>query len=502
MTLSWTAARQQRASLALAAAAGDPVSAGALLRGWSWSDRPEVVGRLVADLDPADTPLTRRLATWAIAPDRGLAPSEAERDRTLLAAAEPGPPFDRAGALTWLARLGEEVRRREDRAWRERRFAPDSRDAEVEALWHELLRGDFGPDAPRRFATLYADAVRRAYRGVCGALGLPRAVVEQRVAEALEASDGLAWGAPGDLAARVLETTGEPLAALAPVLDGAAAERVQGCIDRRRLWHRLQPLLGPGTTPDLLPVGADLVVASRLIAALNAGTIREHTLGLPGWHVVQANRGRLRGRLRAVLAEHPALLAEALGSLDALHARTDDAVRRHAWAWAWREARTGFGFDPARLRAPACPPPPPEGPPLEPLGPDQEAAVLTWLLAMRGRGQWPALEGWLAGARGRSLGATFYRHLGDAPDVLADPGTAARSNRGYERLREHLQDGGLDAYLPRLQQVARRVAVLSPGRGLLARLAEALQPDWDPALIPLPRRGADALCAHLATLAG
>ena len=499
MWQTWCQRRAERWTLAQAAVEGDGGAAARLLHGWSWADRPATVAGLAGSLVPTDTPIARRIQSWVGEPPGPAVQgaSEAELDRQVLARSRSDQALDTAGALVWLARIGEEVRRREDRAGRVRSYAPAAEDAAVADLWRELLLGDFGPGAPRRFVRLFAPAVRRAFAGVCGALRLPRQVTDHHVEQALAAADGLAWGAPGDLAARVLETTGEPLAALAPVLAEDGLGRVEGCVARRRLWRGLQPLLGEAISPENLAVGGDLVVAHRLLAALEAGSVREHTLGLPGWGVVQANRSRMRGRLRAVLADHPRALCGAVTRLDALTARTDDAVRRHAWAWAWREARTGFGFDPGRLRAPPCPPLPVDVPELAPLGPADEPALVTLLLALRGRGQWEALESWLAGVPGRELGATFYRHLGEAPSGLVDPGTSQRTNRGYVRLREHLQDGGLEAYLPILQGVAARIAGLPRGRGLRQRLAEALEPEWQPALVPLPRRGVEAFCDNL-----
>ena len=498
----WLARRQKRMALAHRAVEGDLRAAAALLHGWSWAGTPAAVSELVRRARPADTPENRRLEDWALGPAGApvKAASEAELDRLVLERVEGARCPTQEGALYWLARLGEEVRRREDRAWTTRTYAPDPRDGEVAALWTELLSGDFGPDTPRRFVQIFGGAVRRAVRGVCGALGLPRGIIDLRVSEAMEAADGLAWGAPGDIGARVLETSGEPLSVLAPALGESGVERVEGCVTRRRHWRGLRPLLQGALSEDTLPVGGDLVVASRLLVALECGTVTSHPVGLPGWGVVSANRGRLRGRLRAVLAEQPTALVAALRGLDALTSRTTDAVAWHAWAWAWREARSGFGFDPARLGAAPCPPPAPEEPALEPIGPQDEGAVLTLLLSLRGRGQWGALEAWLAGAGGRTLGPTFYRYLGQAPDCLADPGSTDRTHRGYRRLRDHLADGGLEAYREHLERVARRVLVVSRGRGLRARLDQALLPDWRVEAVPLPRRGVEAFCDNLVSL--
>ncbi len=499
MQARWQRRRVERQALALAAVEGDLVSGSRLLAAWSWSTHPEAVLELVARVRPADTVDTRRLEAWAWAHAEGSleGTTEAELDRQVLEDVEPASSPSQAGGLVWLARVGEEVRRREDRAWRDVTYGADPRDAPAADLWRELLTGDFGPDAPRNFVRLFGGPVRRAFKGVCDSLRLPPEVVRVRVEEAFEMADGLAWAAPGDLAARVLETVGEPLGALSTALESDSLGRVRTCVRHRRLWRDLEPLLSDEVRGETLGVGADLVVTSRLLVALEAGRVPFHPLGLPGWGVVRANRGRLRGRLRAVLAEHPLALAEALSGLDGLARRTDDAISRHAWAWAWREARTGFGFDPGRLRAPPCAPEATGASMLEPLGPDDESAVLTLLLSLAGRGQWTALEAWLSGAAGRSLGATFYRYLGQAPDCVADPGTEERGNRGYQRLREHLQDEGLQRYLPQLKRVAQRVRAVPRGRGLRERLWNALEPDWRADLMDLPRRGVENICDNL-----
>jgi hypothetical protein len=142
----------------------------------------------------------------------------------------------------------------------------------------------------------------------------------------------------------------------------------------------------------------------------------------------------------------------------------------------------GFGFHLDRMRAAPCTVGPDAGEASEPLGPEHEGAVRTFLLSILARDCWDTLERWLQGAAGRSLGGSFYRHLAQIPEALAHPG----ANR-YRRLWEHLSDGGLDAYLPDLEQAARRVLAVPEGRYAKAALHAALRPDWDPGAIPLPQ---------------
>jgi len=190
----------------------------------------------------------------------------------------------------------------------------------------------------------------------------------------------------------------------------------------------------------------------------------------------------MRGRLRALAALDPLTMAQQLERMDGLFARSAAAAGRHAWAWAWREARVGFGFHADRMRAASCDAKTEEQPCLEPLGPEEEPAVRTFLLSMVGRGCWDALERWLQGAAGRSLGGSFYRHLGRAPSQLRDQAGSS----GYRRIWRHLADGGVDAYLPALERVALRVSAVSSGRGSKQALHRALLPEWEPAHLELP----------------
>lgn len=465
-------------------------------------------------LHVADSPSTRALAAWAFdePPElpalSGASLPEVEVDRLVLAAAAteaevPGPALDGAG-LYLLARLGEEVALRERQAWRDTDFPADPRDAATARLWAAMFERGFDPDVALGVRKAFGREVRRSFRGVALSLGLPPAVAELRAEQALESLETLSWGAHVDLAARVVETAGEPVSALAAALGPTGWSRVAACVGGRSAWvEAWRLLLGTPTpaadllSPPVLAEGVELVVALRLLAALAEGRAAEHSLGLPGWAIVVAKRSRIRGRLRVVARDEPARVQAALLALPGLRARTAAALSRFAWDWAWREARTGFGFDPDRMRPPACALPEPAALPLPPLEDSDLPAVRTLLLSLLGRGCWEDLEHWLTG-EGRGLSARFYRYLAQVPDRLADPGTLDQRSRGYTRLREHLADGGLDEHTEALRQVCARVALVPPGRARKAGLHAALGGDWDAGTLDLPAKHVDEFCERLA----
>ncbi|MFH1468535.1 MAG: hypothetical protein ABIO70_29365 [Pseudomonadota bacterium] len=488
----WQAERQRRIVLA-----ADPARQPELMAAWPFAGREALLPALLGPLQIPDSPDIRRLAGWVFgpAPASGSAPSCAlQQDLHVLAQAEPRrvePEQRRAAALYLLARLGEELARREHGAWRAQRWPEDPRDAEARHLWGLALGGRDTFEAGALFQRLFSAEVTRAFQGVCMSVGLSSDFAREKAALAREQIDLAGLGMHQDIAARVVETSGEPIDALVHSLGPGGLQGAWTSIRQHLSWDRARRALVPDETdppPEIFPEGADLVVFQRLLAHLAAGQAPPHRIGLPGWGVVAANRARMRGRLRALVAREPAGLARAILGLDALWARSAAAVGRHAWEWAWREARVGFGFHLDRMRAAPCTAGSDAGDASEPLGPEHEGAVRTFLLSILARDRWDTLERWLQGAAGRSLGGSFYRHLARIPVALAHPG----ANR-YRRLWEHLSDGGLDAYLPSLEEVARRVVAVPEGRDTKATLRAALRPDWDPEAIALPQH-------HLTTL--
>jgi hypothetical protein len=236
------------------------------------------------------------------------------------------------------------------------------------------------------------------------------------------------------------------------------------------------------------------VIFQRLLDTLVEGRVPAHPLGLPGWGVVAANRSRMRGRLRAAVTTDVEALGSAVLPLPGLYERTAAALGRFAWDWAWREARSSFGFDLARMKAPPCEPVEVAPVRLRAFGRKEEELIQTFLLLVIGRGCWSDLEQWVAGGSTTELSKSFYRCLKQVPDVLADPMIEGQRVRRYTRLSEFLADGGIETYLPSLRAVAARVATLKPTRALKQELHLQLSTDWDSSQIELPAHHLPAFC--------
>ncbi len=517
---SWLSLRDLRAGLARRAVRR-PLAADSLLDAWSWGRQPAAVAAIVGRLRPAQSDESFALAAWAFddPPEGEGARPEIEWDRLALdragrllasqdratAYASIPEPAWTAGGLYLLGRLGEELRLREHQAWQAEPWPADARDEATATLWRSMFERGFEPKVAEAVRRAFGREVRRAFRAVALSLHLPPGVADLRAEQAIEALETLSWGAHIDLATRVVETAGEPVASLARCLDEEGRARVAACVRGRTTWMEAWSLLLGEPDPDparlepeLLAMGVDLVIGLRLRDSLNEGRAPAHAMGLPGQAIVAANRSRIRGRLRVVARQAPERLLAGLLALPSLRARTSAALSRYAWDWAWREARVGFGFDPDRMRPPACELPEPAAPPIPPLGPEAARAVQTVLLAMLGRGCWEELESWLGGG-GRGLSARFYRVLAQVPDTLADPVTGGQRSRGYTRLREHLADGGLDDYTEELRAIGQRVALVPPGRDRRRKLVQALGTDWDEAVMPLPEKGIDGFVERLAS---
>lgn len=193
--------------------------------------------------------------------------------------------------------------------------------------------------------------------------------------------------------------------------------------------------------------------------------------------LLRRNLGRVRARLRAMLAETPEILLGRLLELEGLHAATLSATRRLAWAFARRELETGFSMSFARASMPACPLEPDED-----LGLDDQAALSTWVLLVMLRGRLSQLERWMARGTTEDHDAVWGRLLSVAlPAPLQTP-----EGKRHHRLRSALR-ARLPALIQTIQPVLWQVAALEPGRGLRAAFERLLRPRWHPA-VPFPRR--------------
>ncbi|MCB9759845.1 MAG: hypothetical protein H6739_08430 [Alphaproteobacteria bacterium] len=266
---------------------------------------------------------------------------------------------------------------------------------------------------------------------------------------------------------------GPTLASLYPQLPDVHAHARAARQDLRREPRRLEALL-------------DLLVAARLIR----GWASED--GIDGRAVVANNRGKSRGRLRAVLAQvHPEAVGEALLGLDALYARTAAALRRYTWAWAQQVVRMGLAIDPLTGVTPPCEPPPP-GP--APFTAPERDALRTWVLLVVLRGRLERLEEW-SRTGGTQRDAVWGRLLTDAlPADLKDPPAPGERQARYTRARTELALS-LDALLASLRPTLAQVAALESGRDLRQRCEAVLDEVWSDA-IERPTRGFPAFVRH------
>lgn len=490
----WRRRRDNRLALARRAVV-DADARGQLLGAWRFGRHGGLLAELTAGLEVPDAPDIRRIVGWVEAgePPEASAPSEEAWDRRIVASTE-GREVDgaerAAAGLYLLGRLGEEVARREHDAWRDKTWPSHTKDAAAAKVWEGLLSPRPVWEASAGFRKLWSDPVARAFAGVAVLLRLPPEVGQAHAKQAGEQLDLLMLGAHLDIASRLVETAGEPVEALVQALGDDGLQRVRPCFGKRLTWSQAWAALERRGRGDPLPVtlaeAADLSVFLALVRALEAAALPQHPLGLPGWGIVQANRTRIRGRLRAVCRQRPELVWESLKRLPGLFERTAAAVARYAWAWAWREARSGFGFDAGRLSSPPCLIDPRDVALHRPFDEAEVRQITTFLLLVIGRGCWEDLNAWLAGADSQTLSKSFYRCVLKLPDTLADPRPEGQRVRRYRRLQGHLEGDGIETYRAVVTKVARRVARLKDGRGLKEALHAALRPDWDEASFELP----------------
>jgi hypothetical protein len=401
---------------------------------------------------------------------------------------------------------------RERAAWgrHDHRDDPDG-DVRIAALWAAWFHADpwSGRDA---WEALLLPEAQRAFRGVCEARRLP-AEVRQRALSDLR--EGFFWallGAGGDsppawieLALRTLETHGDgPVAALAARLDPEGWGRAARCVSHRGSWAGTiaswQPAHEPAAraravareasdNPVLPDALLDLHVVLRAI---------QHLDGDPHaalWGVVRQNRGRARGRLRALLAREPQALLEPLLALPQLLERTRAATRRFAWSWAWRELATDFAFDAARASTAPCLLP--DAPP-PPLTAEQHDALATWGLLVALRGRYDHLQRWVRTGSTGDRDSTWARLLAEAcPDCLADPDASGRT-RTYHRLRTELAEL-LPSLTRRWATQLAQIAALPSGRGLRKAFEALVSDAWSPE-VPMPRSGFPTFQRHAAQL--
>jgi len=481
-----------------------------LLSGWRFADDPIAVAALIAALDAGVTgntlsPPAHRLALAGLpgeallaAPALSSDASSARLARLRLdawaaeTAPEPAAPVTpRVWALVTLADIGADIELEVRGAWRQQQPPAAADDVDAAALWQRWPTGGPALWAAREpWEARYLDAAVGAFRQVLASRELPPERVRSALADLREGFWfqllGGSEGAPGwaELAARVLETAPPgPVEALTGSL-GASARAVAGrCASARGYWpSTLERLLSdvPGrkargltaaqqiaADPARSEALLDLHVALRLVA----GWQRPGGSSLSrDWQVIRQNRGRGRGRLRALVTAAPEPIIDRICGLEGLHERTLAATRRWAWDWSWEAMARGLELDFTRPVSAPCQV---SDASLTPLEESARPAAETWILLVALKGRLGHLQRWTrAGGTGDRDG-TWGRLLNEElPDSLRD------ADGRYHRLRAWLA-GGLDEALAGWTPTLSAIAALRPGRALKAGFHELLRARWD-----------------------
>ncbi len=501
-------------------------SMGGRLPGWSFFDHPRLVAVFedaLAALAPTSSgrrSFAARAGSFSL-PELPAFESERGFHRALCAAAPAefadDDPIVRVRAD--LGRLGRWLQWHARSSWSAETFSESAgRDAKAATLWAAWASGDCW-SGRARWEKLYLKSAVAVFRSVAAARELPPDVTDRAVSDLREAFFfRMIGGEPAgwrEVAARVLETAHpDPITSVHAALSPARRERAALCITCRGAWRttvarvfdelaeplaRARVLSGAEHDVALPSWDAllDLHCALRLMRAWSRPEAASETHGRGkypegmDYAVLSQNRGRARGRLRAVLAgSDPGFILERVLALDALHARTEAALRRFAWAWAWQELAYDFSFDLHRAVTPACPPP---ATTIEAFAPHDRAALPTWVLLVVYRGRLEHLQKWVQTGSTGDRDSTWARLLTDAlPDGLKDPPQPGARTASYHRLRAELAFS-LNSILVRLRPRIAETAELPTGRSLKQAFLDLHTPDWNPA-VPMLRSGFPTAC--------
>jgi hypothetical protein len=492
--------RQARAQRARRAAS-EPETLAELLCGWRFCRDPaltSLVWEVLRSTPLRPSPLAQALSFAPLdsAPDGADLTEVQHRVRLAERWGEQAPelpasPLDaRAWALDALGWLGEETEEVERGAWLRADWDPSPEDAERAAMWRRLPDGGFWSDRGRWTHGLMGDVVS-VFRQVIESRQLPSEVARRAIADLRDvlpyklAVGGKAAGGLVQIGARVLETgPAGPLVELLDALPEGGRRAAGHCLSRRGHWPDTLSQLFPRAAPSeralrcvdwLLPASGesllDLHVVLRLLERWG-----EQDAGDPGtdWAVVVQNRGRSRGRLRALLCDGPSpgWMGRFL-SWPALAHRTRAATRRWAWEWAWEELALDFSFDAGRPVGVPCRQDG-EGPvPLE----GEEIEILeVWVLRVILRGRLAHLRRWVDEGSTGDHDATWGRLLVEIPDALRDAGSGR-----YGRVRAHLVSE-LSSVLQAHRPLLAALAALPEGRSAMAQFRALTEPHWHAAV--------------------
>ena len=407
--------------------AGDHGPLARLLKGWRLVEDPRLIQAAARRLCGRDGALVsaRTLTRLAVAGTRWRE-AEASFEAPLVA----DPLLDGRAALAWTAWFSEGC------------YSPDPYDYAVSHL------------IPR---------VQTVFQGVLSAAELPPKVRRDTLIElgegafatllTAESEGGLpAWL---DIGTRALERgPGGPLRCLSLVLSPAERASAGLCFASRRLWAPTLAALWPEEPPreraarlsawlrddpEALPRISHLHLLGRLLERAALGG--PEALGDTELRAIcRQNVARARARLRATLAERPQAVLQALLGLDALHARTQDAAGRFAYAWVNRELTFGLSMGHGPRVTPRCvaPEPPPDAASdADPTMSIDEAKG--WVLLVIFRGRLGHLWRWVyegtTGDRDSVWGALLKSEL---PPSLREPGL--RRPRLRQTLRSELPE--------------------------------------------------------------
>ncbi len=307
-----------------------------------------------------------------------------------------------------------------------------------------------------------------------------------------------------EIAVRVLEDAGVPLAGLAAHLPDEAREAAGEAIacrgsmraTARRLYpdcdwitagHRLAA--ATRADPATLDAALDVHLALRLMDRWSKGERIDREEPLT---ILRTNYGIARARLRALVAANVEGVRDALLRLPALAARTDQAIRWYSRDWASREF-PGFSFRAAPVDPPCTYRTPARPPYTEDETSQVRVAIATLLLKCTRMVD--DLPIWARCGRLGRKDATWSLWLSSLPDPLQDPPRPGRSHRTRYRLRAHLDDD-LCAIYTELLPSFRRISLLDPAPTSWADFEASLTPIWHDAIPFPPRNYASKYIAH------